>query len=1150
VKSAETLFLAAISPSKEQTMGLNYGSSRHVRYAITDLYDEQRRTFLVQYPIWLIITLGLSGICAFALTGFLGYTNRGLDAAFRQPWLLFIWFCLLLLWLQISIFRHPVLRTRLLAVLLVSILSILVIFFTVFSGSLPEIIRQFQVSGGLLRLLGGNAITYSIINFGVIAVFWLDTIRRWIRRGRGLSPDPRVDVGLDYDSHAPASMPGLQELIAGDLIAAGIMALLLSALFQPQVVSLLIHPQGAAINSCTISWPLGHCVSPGGGIENPPTLSFIDLLQALLYLPLGIIILVLSATISGLGAVGAVNETFYTESRTNSRRNSTSSTSAVASDVTLTVIDTLRAALDRRVRLVASNFTLTLRTIAWPALIVLAIYGLGQLSIGMQLYLHSSKTLSAIISYGLPALVWGVVTTCAVVFSAALLVFRWRVAENTLRFIGLIVFVFLLVYWIFSLGLAGINLFVNLIAVTSRSPFLPLDASTYGSFALLVFYGLTIVIRRARSSSLIQHEQVSSVLHEKEQASDFDVLLLYDKQDAPYMLRRVVKTLRESIVLPFKGEVGTVALPQADKVQSAVICLGKHGAAFIQRQEVAGLLSEMAAQQIPVAVALFPGFRGNVPATLRMLPQVNLKRTRANVVTELEPFIAKTDPEENQAYNDRIEIVRQGLMSADVRSLPEIGSALLQLMDIKELRPTGSREFDKAEVWTGNLPNMGLQLPTGRITIFFRLDTPQKNYQAVLDRRDQDGAVLVVDLTDIPQRPVFKAIASVWIPVSDLQTLLKMNRRNLTRSVKRLITQQVNESLYPYKTFGVGVLFFGREEELKRLSGDQTHGGIIIGAHHSGKTNLLHKLKEELSLYQRAVIGPISSTSYQAFFDKVQDSLEKLPHNRGANITRILGRDGRLTMENFERTLRSLREPLGRICILIDEIDPLLEADETEEKRLTRVMRSLMLEDQTDFYLAGHSGLRRAISGQESPLRNFATEITLTGLDESSALRLIQEPMEQLGYSVTREQARRIYHGTAGAAWLIQHFCLALLHLGENHIDDAMIEKIEQNSAFLTKVWDYFEYGLKPTSKAILMMTALQPDAERRQLMERFAEHSVELSRIVLDEHLDFLVKFGVLQEDPPGFYHILPIYLRSALMALDPESLMLDYLKKTRSAP
>ncbi len=43
-----------------------------MRHAITDVYDEERRTFLVRFPLWFIVALGVSGVVVLGLTGFLG----------------------------------------------------------------------------------------------------------------------------------------------------------------------------------------------------------------------------------------------------------------------------------------------------------------------------------------------------------------------------------------------------------------------------------------------------------------------------------------------------------------------------------------------------------------------------------------------------------------------------------------------------------------------------------------------------------------------------------------------------------------------------------------------------------------------------------------------------------------------------------------------------------------------------------------------------------------------------------------------------------------------------------------------------------------------------------------------------------------------
>jgi len=231
------------------------GGSGGPRHAITDLYDEERRAFLVQYPVWVILALALGGVLAFGLSGFLGYPNTtfALDRAFLQPWALFLWFCLLMLTLQASIFRDVSLRRRLVMTLVVTVVAIVFIGITYFSNSLPDFIRRILSTHLLFRLLARQPWTYTVLNFGVLAVFWADTIRRWIRRARGMPPNPRVDIGLGESNPVFNSkdMPSLPELISGDLIAGALLTLVLSLIFRVEVVSLLVHTQ-PPLNTCQL----------------------------------------------------------------------------------------------------------------------------------------------------------------------------------------------------------------------------------------------------------------------------------------------------------------------------------------------------------------------------------------------------------------------------------------------------------------------------------------------------------------------------------------------------------------------------------------------------------------------------------------------------------------------------------------------------------------------------------------------------------------------------------------------------------------------------------------------------------------------------------------------------------------------------------
>src|SRR5215469_16722152 len=103
--------------------------SKH--HAITDVYDEEKHTFLVRYPVWLIVGLCLAGVVVFMLTGFLGFRDSAepvlTGRIFHEPWSLYLWFCALILVLQISILRHPSLRRQLAATLTATVFSIILV---------------------------------------------------------------------------------------------------------------------------------------------------------------------------------------------------------------------------------------------------------------------------------------------------------------------------------------------------------------------------------------------------------------------------------------------------------------------------------------------------------------------------------------------------------------------------------------------------------------------------------------------------------------------------------------------------------------------------------------------------------------------------------------------------------------------------------------------------------------------------------------------------------------------------------------------------------------------------------------------------------------------------------------------------------------
>lgn len=485
-------------------------------HAYTDLYDEQKNTFLVQYPVWLVIGLGLAGVIVFMLTGFLGYRDplEGdfTSKVFHEPWALYLWFCALIITLQCSILRHPRLRRYLVMTLTVTLFCIVFVGIIYYYNqqlipALQDLLEKlFQIQ---LPEIGKSKWTYAIINFGVIAVFWFATIRRWIRRASGKPLHASEDIGLGDEDDSRQEYPDMRQLVSGDLISGAVLVLALSLIFRMEVVNFFsdLIQSNVHVNTCAVSWPFGACAAGGSGIANPPTLSFIDLIQALIYLPLGLLILALAAVINGLG-----------------KEVDADSAVSIGQRVVEELINTIKAALNRRGG-IAFNLSLALRSVAWPILIFIGVLSVAAASRAIQMYLHllsDKNTCSTVVKCGgqqtfdfvkaalashqeyasaALALLLGVVAVLSIVFSVALLLFRWRVAENSLRFLGLVGFTVLLTFWIFSLALSGFNGLFSLTNLSNRVPFPQPGPTTIISAASLLIFGAYLMVQRVRGGS-------------------------------------------------------------------------------------------------------------------------------------------------------------------------------------------------------------------------------------------------------------------------------------------------------------------------------------------------------------------------------------------------------------------------------------------------------------------------------------------------------------------------------------------------------------------------------------------------------------------------------------------------------------------------
>ncbi len=459
------------------------------QHAITDVYDTQRGAFLVRYPPALVIGLALAGVIAFAVAGFLGYSSASL---FNKPWALYLWFSALIVTLLWSIFRNRALRGQLIAVLIIAAISIILAYLVGNpTGYIRKLLEQY------IPLLAKEQVTYVFINFAVILVYWVDTIRRWERRARGLRPHPVMDImtGQKTEIAEPEELPSMAELISGDLFAGSLLIGLLSFLFRQDVMSFITQ---TSLTTCSVSFsfPPSSCVDGSTGVL--ATLTLIDQTQALGYLAIGLVILAIAATMGGFGSVGGapmpigVSRAVYATIADGNAP----VTAPITTGVAETILDALRAAISRRLREFLLGIARSLRNIVWPALLFTAVFGVYQLSAHVQQYLHEPKNLTNAGLYILPAAGWGIVSVLTIVLSAALVVFKWRVVDNTMRFLGLIGLIVLLTFWIFSLALWGFNKLLEQFSSTIVRPFDPPSIATAVSFGALIILGGFLIFSR------------------------------------------------------------------------------------------------------------------------------------------------------------------------------------------------------------------------------------------------------------------------------------------------------------------------------------------------------------------------------------------------------------------------------------------------------------------------------------------------------------------------------------------------------------------------------------------------------------------------------------------------------------------------------
>lgn len=493
------------------------------QHADTDVYCAEQHTARISFSLPLVATVVGTGVVAVLLAGFLGYfsclpvylnllpLHPGAQRCpgdfwsnthflyLNEPWPLFLWFSGLMLLLQVAILRHHL--KSLIAMLIITVISIVIVAVVYVLG--VDALRKYLVDppNGLIY----QPWAYALLNFGIIAAFLVDSIRRWIgyRNNELSSASMEALMRADPNRSIHLRRAKMGELISGDLIAGMILCGVLSIVFSPWFMRGVLGLAGSTEFNCggvtTVTTP---CPVPGphnslfvqGAI---PLLSghyifAIDsFLAGLCFVP-GVAVLANTAFLRGLTPLGASGSS--AAGRTALAGNG--STGDVTAQVGMAVLDALREAIQRYILPYARRAMLSLRNIVWPLLVLVASFSLALCARYIQYYLHHfdptygcdphyvlyverlnkqpfACTPVTDVSHLELAVGFAVAGLICAVVACALLLMSMRVITNSFRLLRRLGTIGLLTFWMFALALFGFNWLLLDLGVVPTSLSLP-----------------------------------------------------------------------------------------------------------------------------------------------------------------------------------------------------------------------------------------------------------------------------------------------------------------------------------------------------------------------------------------------------------------------------------------------------------------------------------------------------------------------------------------------------------------------------------------------------------------------------------------------------------------------------------------------------
>ncbi|GEM_PF-5500134 len=379
------------------------------------------------------------------------------------------------------------------------------------------------------------------------------------------------------------------------------------------------------------------------------------------------------------------------------------------------------------------------------------------------------------------------------------------------------------------------------------------------------------------------------------------------------------------------------------------------------------------------------------------------------------------------------------------------------------------------------------------------------------------------------------------------QVALALDARAEERFMSLAVGQLDLESLSPYETAApVREMFFGRSQLLKEILRSEK-GYAIVDTRRMGKTSLLYRIHDELK----------KDPANRVLFLECGGVRDNVALCRRVNTALGLTRSPVNGVRQFSGLLSQYCVENGkRLILFLDEIDNLLACDPQAEE-MFQVFKSLAIEGRLRVYVAGFRELFARFRDYESLFFNFLLFQKLGNLDHKSAIALVVEPMEELGFAFDDGDAlaEKVLQVTSLHPNQIQIFCNLLVHtmagkrrrrIVESDVDE--VSRLPEFEDGIIRIMNSnLVHPLEKLCLSLIVYYEAYPIIPQR-IVDLLAEWEIEVAFSDVELMLEKLVLYAVLERRDQAFGFAHP-YFPTILKKRDVQSLVEHYAQELHQA-